>query len=422
MARTHDVVVIGAGQGGLATSHFLAARGIDHVVLEKGAIGEAWRAQRWDSFCLVTPNWTITLPGAPYRGDDPDGFMLRDDFVAHLEAWARSFGCPVRPGVAVARVHGEAGAFRLETSAGPYLARAVVVATATYQNPRRPARAAALPRRLHQLDSVGYKNPAALPPGGVLVVGSGQTGCQIAEELNEAGRPTYLCVGKAGRLPRRYRGRDCIAWQDAMGWLDRTPDMLENPAQRFRGDPHLSGRKGGHTLSLHDLAAAGITLLGKLTRVDGERIDLADDLGANLAAADAYAANFFRQVDDHIARAAVAAPPPTAAELAGGPPPGAPATPLRPRLDLAAAGIATVIWATGFDFDFRWIEFPVCDEAGYPVTRRGETAVPGLCFVGLNWLHKRKSGIIYGVGEDAAWLANRLADRLGAADRKDTTA
>ncbi|MFO1061133.1 MAG: NAD(P)-binding domain-containing protein [Dongiaceae bacterium] len=412
MIARHDVVVVGAGQAGLAASWFLTARGIEHVVLERGAVAEAWRSQRWDSFCLVTPNWTITLPGATYEGPDPGGFLDRDVFVAHLERWARSFAAPIRNGVDVRRIGGEPGDFRLETSAGPLRARAVVVATATFQGPRRPAQAHGLSPRLHQLDAAGYRNPRALPPGGVLVVGSGQSGCQIAEELCEAGRPVVLAVGKAGRLPRRYRGRDCIEWQRSMGWLDRTPDMLEDPAHRFRGDPHLSGRGGGRTLSLHRLRESGITLAGSLATAEGEALRFRDDLLANLERADAYAASFYRQVDEHIAAAGIEAPAPTAAELAGGP--SAAPMPGPAGLDLATSGIGTVIWATGFAYDFGWIDFPVRDAAGYPATRRGETEVPGLCFLGLNWLYKRKSGIIYGVGEDAAHVAGRIAAHLGA--------
>jgi putative flavoprotein involved in K+ transport len=254
-----------------------------------------------------------------------------------------------------------------------------------------------------------------LPDGNVLVVGSGQSGCQLAEELNEAGRQTFLSVGKAGRLPRRYRGRDCIEWQECMGWLDRTPAMLEEPTHRFRGDPHLSGRDGGHTISLHQLRASGITLLSSLSSANGERLYLRGDLQRNVDNADTYAAGFYRQVDEYIARYGIEAAVPTDVELAGGPPSDGWAAPGFDRLDLASAGINTVIWATGFAFDFTWIEFPVLDGTGYPITRRGETVVPGLWFVGLNWMYKRKSGIIYGVRDDAAYLVDRLARQLGAA-------
>lgn len=405
-----DTVIVGAGQAGLATSWFLTQRGVPHRVLERGRVGEAWRTQRWDSFCLVTPNWSIALPGAGYAGDEPDGFMARDDFVAHLERWAASFAAPIETGVAVTRIGGAPGDFRIATQEGVIAAATIVVAAGTYQSPRLPACATQLPGHLHQLAATDYRSPAALPPGAVLVVGSGQTGCQLAEEIHASGRRTYLSVGGSGRLPRRHRGRDVIAWQRDMGYLDRTPDMLENPGLRFRGDPHLSGRGGGRTLSLHDFRRDGIVLLGGLRGFDGARALLNDDLAAKLRVADAFAANIRRLIDAHIAGQGICAPAPTAAELAGEPP-AAWSAPSPATLDLNAAGVSTVIWATGFRFDFSWIDFPVFDGFGYPRTEVSATAVPGLYFMGLNWMHKRKSGIIYGVAEDAAWTATHIAGR-----------
>lgn len=405
-----DIVIIGAGQAGLATSYFLTRHGRAHVVLERGGIGHAWAAQRWDSFCLVTPNWTITLPGAAYAGSDPGGFMLRDHFVRHLKDWARGFGAPIREGVDVTRIAGAPGAFRLSTSQGEIGARNVVVATSTYQRPRVPAVAAQAPAHLAQRNAETYRHPRELPPGAVLVVGSGQTGCQIAEELHKSGRRTYLSVGKAGRLPRRYRGRDCLEWQRDMGYLERTPDMLEKPADRFRGDPHLSGRNGGHTISLHHFHRDGITLVGSLQRIAGNVAHFGGDLLANMRAADAFARNIMALMDAHIERAGVTAPAPTAAELDGEPTEDW-SVPVIDRLDLDSAGISSIVWATGFAFDFSWIDFPVFDSFGYPVTTGSATSVPGLYFMGLNWMHKRKSGIIYGVGEDAEACAAHLLRR-----------
>lgn len=406
-----DTVVIGAGQAGLATSWHLARHGIRHRVLERGRIGEAWRSQRWDSFCLVTPNWSITLPGAAYAGPEPDGFMARDDFVAHLERWAAGFAAPVETGVAVTRIGGTPGDFRLATTLGEIAAANVVVATSTYQAPRIPAFAAQLPRHVMQVVASAYRNPASLPAGGVLVVGSGQTGCQLAEELHASGRKTFLCVGATGRLPRRHRGRDVIEWQRDMGYLDRTPDRLEHPSHRFRGDPHLSGRGGGRTLSLHDFRRAGIVLLGGLRGFDGSRALLVDDLEAKMRGADDFAANIRRLIDAHIAGQGIDAPSATDAELAGEPL-AAWSARSPAALDLDTENVSTVIWATGFRFDFSWVDFPVLDDLGYPRTEVSATAVPGLYFMGLNWMHKRKSGIIYGVGEDAAWTAAHIAGRL----------
>ena len=404
-----EAVVIGAGQGGLAVSWFLTRLGIGHVVLERSAVAASWRERRWDSFCTVTPNWSIALPGADDAGDDPDGFLSRDALVRHFERWADSFGAPVRSGVEARRVRPAEGGFEVETDAGRWRARNVVVATGTYQAPHVPAVAGRLPRRLRQFAADDYKRPGMLPPGGVLVVGAGQTGCQIAEELHEAGRDVWLSVGRAGRLPRRWRGRDCIAWQRDMGYLDRTPDMLEGPEARFRADPHLTGRKGGYTLSLHDFHRRGISLLGRLVGCDGEKARFDGGLHAEMRFADEFADRIVAEFDRHIAERGIEAPPPTAEELAGGPPEDGAMPEIRRELDLAGAGIASVVWATGYRYDFSWIEAPVLDEAGYPVAPGGVSACPGLYFAGLNWMTRRKSGILWGVGEDALSVTRHLA-------------
>ncbi len=407
----YDVVIIGGGQAGLATSHELRRHGVSHILLERQAVGHSWRSQRPDSFCLVTPNWTITLPGGTYDGADPDGFMPCRDWIGYLEAYAGSFDAPVATGVAVSRLTVEPGGegFQLETSDGPIGAKRVVVATGTYQRPKPPPLAGKMPGRVHQLMADQYRNPGALPPGGVLVVGSGQTGCQIAEELLQCGRPTTLCVGSAGRLPRRYRGRDCIDWQNRFGWLDRTPDMLDNPVLRFRGDPHLTGRHGGRTISLHWFRAQGMRLLGRLLDIEGETLRLAPSLEADMRRADDFAAKFLAEVDAHIARTGLEAEPAEALETYGFNPDNGWSVEALDSLDLAECGIATVIWAVGFGFDFSWIDAPVLDAWGYPRGERGVSPVNGLYFMGLNWMYKRKSGIIYGVGEDAEHVAAHIA-------------
>lgn len=407
-----DVVIIGAGQAGLGLSYCLTQQGVDHVILEKGEIGRAWREDRWDSFCLVTPNWTITLPGAEYDGDNPEGFMYRDDFVRHLEAWAKSFDAPIQSYTEVLSVAKTDAGFKLETTAGLLESQRVVLSCATYQHPRMPGFAAALDSEIQQVHAAGYRAPAELPAGGVLVVGSGQSGCQIAEELIRAGRKTALAVGDTGRLPRRYRGRDCIDWQNDIGLLDRTPDMLDSPAHRFRGDPHLSGARGGHTLSLHTLQTDGVTLLGRIEDVRGGKIlALKNTLVASVANADAFAQNFFKMVDDYIAENGITAPPPAPSDFDGEPPASAAVNNGPAEYSLAAEGITTVIWATGFQYDFSWVQPLPLDQFGYPETNSdGATAVPGLYCMGLNWAPKRKSGIIYGVAEDATRLAQLLAN------------
>ena len=413
--RRHEVVIIGAGQGGLAVSYYLSGSGtgsgIEHVVLERSSIASSWRDHRWDSFCTVTPNWSIRLPGAEYAGDDPDGFLPRDELVRHFERWAESFDAPVKCGIDARAVRPVRDGFVVDTNDGQYHARNVVVTTSTYQNVRIPAVSAKLPPRLLQLTSHDYKNPDMVPPGAVMVVGSGQTGAQIAEELNDAGRRVHLCVGRAGRLPRRYRGRDAVEWQRDMGYLDRTPAMLDSPADRFRGDPHVTGKSGGYTLSLHDFHRNGIRLLGRLVDCDGERARFDAELHAQMRYADEFSERIIDQFERHIVENGADAPPPSTAELAGGPPPAGSLPDVVRELNLAEAGIGTVIWAVGYRFDFSWIEAPVLDDAGYPIAPGGITACPGLYFMGLNWMTWRKSGIIYGVGDDALSVAEDIARR-----------
>ncbi|MDP6094554.1 MAG: NAD(P)-binding domain-containing protein [Gammaproteobacteria bacterium] len=412
MGEHIDVLVIGAGQGGLSASYFLTQQGVPHLVLERGEVGNAWRTDRWDSFTLVTPNWTIRLPGAEYQGNSPDAFMGREEFVAYLERWAKSFKCPLSANTEVTGLSSDGSAIRVETSEGALTTANAIIATGTYQRAKIPAIARQCPVRLCQLDARQYRSPDQLPDGAALVVGSGQTGCQIADEINKAGREVYLCVGRAGRLPRRFRGRDALEWQLDMGFLDRTPDMLDAPADRFRGDPHVSGKNGGQTLSLHDFRAQGIHLLGRLKSISGEVAYLAKGIQDQVAYADQFAADFRKNVDAYIAASGVVAPAATPEELAGDPVGEDWVVPDTQEINFLDCNINTIVWATGFSFDFSWINFPVIDGFGYPITKRGVTSVPGLYFVGLNWMYKKKSGIIYGVGEDAEYVTSHVMDRL----------
>ena len=412
-----DTVIVGGGQAGLAVSYHLTRQGRDHIVLEQSdRPANAWRNHRWDSFTLNTPNWQTRLPGAEDCGDNPDGYMSRDEIVAYLENYARRFRLPLRFSAQVNRVRRDErnGHYLVTSGDGATIrARRVVIATGLYQKPRIPAFSADFPADIGQVHSDAYRNPQQLLPGAVLVVGSAQSGAQITEELYEAGRQVYLAVSRAGRIPRRYRGKDANVWLEKLGLYDRTVGDLPSPKAKFASKPHLSGVRGGHTLNLHQFARDGVVLLGRLQGVHDGAIQLAPDLHENLAAADRFAAEFARSVDAYIAKTGIAAP----AEVLPAPQDGF-RQPLLTDLDLRAAGITNVIWATSYEFDLSLVELPVFDEDGYPVQKRGVTAYPGLFFVGLPWLHTAKSGLIYGVGDDAAHVARQIAseDQLASPD------
>ncbi len=279
MSAVLDVVVIGAGQAGLAASHELARQGVDHVVLERGKVGQTWRG-RWESFCLVTPNWSMQLPGRPYDGDDPDAFDARDEIVGFLERYATANDAPVREGVEVTRLAPAAGGgFRLSTSAGDLEARRVVLSTGGYQRPHRPAAAASLPSDLLTLDVEDYVEPAALPDGPVLVVGSGQSGCQIAEELHESGREVFLSCGRAPWAPRRIGDHDLVWWLEESGFFSAPASSLPDPSARLFANVLASGRDGGHDLHLRTLQDQGVRLLGHFAGAEERTARFLDDLG-----------------------------------------------------------------------------------------------------------------------------------------------
>jgi len=408
----HKVIVIGAGQAGLACSHELTRHRIEHVVLERGRIAESWRSKRWDSFTLVTPNWMTQLPGWKYLGDEPEGFMPRIELIELLETYAKSFDSPIREGVEVLEITKDESGFVLKTSNGIQYCNYVVIATATYQKPRIPSIASNFPTDINQIHASDYRNSNALPLGATMVVGSGQSGCQIAEEVMKSGRKVYLATGLAGRLPRRYRGKDGIAWQNILGYLDRTPEMLQSPAMRFRGDPHLTGQDGGRTLSLHRFLEQGMTLVGRLKEIRGRELLFSDDLTENISFADKYEVKFCAEVDAYIDRNKLMVPLPDLlnSDLGGS---SQVSTPVHiGKINLDESQIRTVIWATGFDFDFNWVKMQCLDSQGYPLQKRGVTNVPGLYFLGLNWLYKRKSGILFGITEDAEYIGQHIAENI----------
>lgn len=387
----HPVVVVGGGHAGLATSWCLEQRRIGHVVLERDRLGQDWRDARWESFRTVTPNRACRLPGFPYDGDDPDGFMDRDEVVGHLEAYAASFAAPLVEGVEVTELrHDPEGGFELATSEGEFTAGQVVVATGGHHVPRIPRFAERLPSYIAQVSSADYRNPEELPEGDVLVVGSGQSGCEIAEELHRAARTVHLCVGRTPRSARRYRGRDVAAWHDELGF-----DEL--PVGEYRvGD-----------IDLRRLAREGMRLYGRLEDIVDAVLTFAPDLKRNLDAADAAADAIKDGIDARIAAGGIDAPPeprPSPAWVPG----------VQPRvLDVEAAGIQSVVWCMGFDTDYGWVRAPIFDGRGRPCHERGVTDVPGLYLVGLPWLHTRASGQFAGIARDAEYLAEliQLGDR-----------
>jgi putative flavoprotein involved in K+ transport len=401
-----ETLVIGGGQAGLAMSHMLRRRGRSHVVLERHRIAERWRTERWRGLRFQFPNWSVRLPDFPFPHTDPDGFATGEQIADFIAAYAEIVAPPLRCGVEVTRLRCDrAGSgFVAETSAGEIAATNVVVATGPYQRALVPG---LVPPEagLFQVHASRYVEPEQLPPGAVLVVGSGASGAQITEELHRAGRRVYLSVGRHRRLPRRYRGRDVIWWLSAMG-LDETPTEKRGPDATL---PLITGAYGGHTIDLRDFAAQGIALVGHLRAVHGDVLSFAPDLAESVARGDASYVRFLDSVDAHVERHALRLPPdPEARRLAPDPP--CFAEPPR-RLDARAAGIGSVVWATGYGFDLRWIDVPVLDARGEPLHRAGITDVPGLYFLGLPWLSRMRSSFLSGVGDDAARLADHIAAR-----------
>ena len=400
-AETVETLVIGGGQAGLAMSYWLSQAGCAHLVVERARVGERWRAERWDSLAFQFPNWSLELPGIAFAGGPADGFAGRDAVVGFLEAYATAIAAPVRTGVAVRRLARGPGGFVAQTDAGAIRAAQVVVATGPYQRPVVPAAARGLDG-VAQLHARDYRNPGLLPAGAVLVVGSGASGCQIAEDLRRAGRTVWLSVGSHRRAPRRYRGFDFQHWEAVLGEWDRP--LAERPAGE--PPPLLTGVAGGRDMDIRELGEMGVRLLGRLAGAEHGVARFAPDLAHTLARGDALYARYLAQIDAHAAARGLDLPPPDPAPRRPDPP-----APLA-ELDLAAARIGCVIWATGYGLDLGWIEVAgAVSPQGAPIHADGVGAVEGLYFLGLPWLSKRKSTLLAGVGEDAQRLAAHIAGR-----------
>jgi putative flavoprotein involved in K+ transport len=403
-----EVVVVGAGQAGVAMSEHLGNCGVPHIVLERHRIAERWRSERWDSLVANGPAWHDRFPGLEFLDVDPDGFASKEQVGDYFVAYAEKIGAPIRCGVEVTSVRRNEGrpGFRVETSDGVIEARFVVAATGPFQRPVVPPIVpdGAVPVQMH---SSAYRNPEQLPEGAVLVVGAGSSGVQIAEELQRSGRRVYLSVGPHDRPPRSYRGRDFCWWLGVLGkWDAETP-----PEGAEHVTIAVSGARGGHTVDFRALAARGVRLVGRTTSYDGGTLRFADDLGENIANGDTSYLSLLAEADAYVDRHGLDLPEEPEARILG-PDPECVTDPLL-ELNFADAGVTSVVWATGFATDYSWLQVDAFDERGKPQHRRGVSSEPGIYFLGLPWLSRRGSSFIWGVWHDARLVADHIATQRG---------
>ncbi|WP_434106738.1 MSMEG_0569 family flavin-dependent oxidoreductase [Paraburkholderia caffeinilytica] len=403
----YSVLVIGGGQAGLSVSYYLKQAGIGHLVVEKNTVTHTWRQQRWDAFCLVTPNWQCALPGYPYPGDDPHGFMKKDEIIDYLDGFIAHVDAPVIEHAEVKRVkQRDDGVYTIVTTQGDFTADQVVVASGGYHTPIVPRLAERLPASVVQLQSSAYRNPQALPEGVVMVVGTGQSGAQIAEDLHLAGRKVVLAVGEAPRCARFYRGRDVVDWLADMQYYDMPVE--KHPLRegvRDNTNHYVTGRDGGRDIDLRKFAAEGMALYGKLDDLRDGQFHFAPTLAANLDAADDTYNRINASIDGFIEKHGIAAPAGEVYEPVWRP------AEERTTLDLHTSGISAIIWCIGFTPDFSWLDAPVFNGRGYPAHTRGITPIDGLYFVGLPWLHTWGSGRFSGVARDAEFIVQAIRDK-----------
>ncbi|MCM2474490.1 MSMEG_0569 family flavin-dependent oxidoreductase [Rhizobium sp. CG5] len=403
----YQAVVIGGGQAGLSASHYLKKQGIGHVVIEKKTAAHKWRDQRWDAFCLVTPNWQCQLPGHAYDGPDPHGFMVKDEILDYVGRFIEKVDAPILENTVVTSVERLGDGFRVESSAGTVTADAVIIATSLYSEPAIPRAAERLPETITQVHTADYRNAGQLPEGAVMVVGSGQSGCQIAEDLHLAGRKVHMVTGNAPRCARFYRGRDVVDWLADIGQYDITIAHDGMGKKRHDTNHYLTGRDGGRDIDLRKFALEGMALYGRMETVSGGRMIFAANLKANLDEADRVYNGINALIDRHIAEKGIAAPDGSEYQPLWSPEQEV------TELDLVAEGITSVVWATGFRPDWSFVGLPIFDGTGYPVQRRGVTGIPGVYVLGLPWLWTWGSGRFLSVGKDAEHVVGHLTDFVG---------
>lgn len=406
--REHkSVVIVGGGQAGLSVSYYLCQQGLDHVILERHQRFNSWRNNRWDTFCLVTPNWQCRLPDFAYRGNDPHGFMVKDEITDYLDAFAETFDPPLIENCDVTKItRRPAGGYLVDSSQGNFSTDQVVIATGGYDNPIVPPYARNLDPAIQQMHSVDYRRPKQMPDGGTLIVGTGQSGVQLMEDMHLEGRKVHLAVGPAPRSPRQYRGRDATDWLYEMGHYHMTIAEHPNPEHAVSKTNHyMTGRDGGHEIDLRKFALDGVSLYGSVSGMEGTKVRFLPDLATNLDDADKSYIGIRDAIDAYIAKNNIDAPTEPPFEKVWHP--AAEVT----EIDCAREGITSILWAIGFRPDYHWIDVDVFDDRGHPVFQRGVCKENGFYFIGLGWLNTWGSGRFLGIDEDARYLSDQIRSR-----------
>ncbi len=413
-----DAAVIGAGHAGLSISYCLKQHGLKHVVFERGRIGESWLSQRWDSFAMNTANKKNVLPGQTYSGNNFDGFGTAGEFVSSLKAYKLEFQLPVLEHAQVISVtkSGEEQYFTVSVSVNGviknYQSKQVIVASGSQNEKRIPSFAGNISKDILQLHTTEYRNALQLPEGAVLITGSAQSGCQIAEDLIEAGRKVYLSTSMVARIPRRYRGKDIIDWLTSMGFFNLTTEAVTDPKVLAMKVPQLSGiGELGHTMSLQSIAKNGATILGKTENADENNLFFAANASDHIKFADGFSQKAKGMVDDFILKNQLSASPPEE-DIADVPDSNASCASTITTLNLTEHNIKSIIWTTGFGADFSYIKLPILNSDGSPKHKNGLSDVKGLYFLGFPWLRMRKSGMIFGIKEDAEFIADAVVNNL----------